>query len=237
MTKTMFGNGFTGVALFAFFLVSTGLHHAQGQAPTGPLAIINPGYASTPASGSEHPGSILKGMCWGPCKENAYLALLASDPNLTRDQVGKMSEADLGAHSVGAMPSNQPFVELNPQWLISAATLKPLMQNASRPFLVDSRSGPDDDGRRILGAFCIPLPLASEAVKTYLPDIKALVVVYGNDEKSMSVIGVAAELRRRGYAHVLELREGLAGWQAAGGEIIIPEGYRSPPTASEATLQ
>jgi|GEM_PF-1719713 len=238
MRKTIFRNDLKGIALFAlFFLYSASSLHGQSPMSVGPLAVMNPGYASTHASGSEKMGPLPEGMCWGTCKETAYLALLASYPTLTREQAGKMSEADLGVHSAGTLADNLPLVEINPQWLISAATLKPLMQGGARPFLVDSRSGPDDDGRRILGAFCVPLPLASEAVKTYLPDKKALVVVYGNDEKTMSVIGVAAELRRLGYSSVLELREGLAGWQTAGGEIIVPDGYQDRPIASETTLQ
>ncbi len=202
----------------------------------GPLAQVSPGYASSASAGNQAL-SLLQGMCWGPCKETAYLAMLASSPALTRDQAARMSESELGIHQVMSDQALQPMIDTNPRWLISAQTLKPLLQSEARPRLVDSRSGSDDDGRRILGAFCLPLPLASGSVKAFLPDPNALVVVYGNDEKTMSVVGVAAELRRLGYANVLELREGLVGWQNIGGDILVPDGYQPPVPASAPAVE
>ncbi|HEY9072112.1 MAG TPA: rhodanese-like domain-containing protein [Candidatus Ozemobacteraceae bacterium] len=232
------GNGMTMIRQYAVLLLACATP-LSAQIPAvpppgmnGPLAQINPGYASSSASQGNQAPPILQGMCWGPCKETAYLAMLASAPNLTRDQAARMSEVELGIHQVVGEPALQPMIDINPRWLISAQTLKPLLESEARPRLVDSRSGKDDDGRRILGAFSLPLPLATGSVKAFLPDPNALVVVYGNDEKTMSVVGVAAELRRLGYANVLELREGLAGWQNVGGEILVPEGSQNQGQAS-----
>ena len=72
------------------------------------------------------------------------------------------------------------------------------------------------------------LPLATETLQAVLPDRNGMVVVFGNDEKTMAVADVAAELRRRGYTNVLEFKEGLKGWIEKGGNTIVTRMEEAP---------
>lgn len=158
--------------------------------------------------------------CWGPCKESSYLALKAADPKITREAVSKMSGQGPDAPDPELDKRIKHLDLSNPRWAVSPATLKDLLGMMTKPRLIDARTPSDDDGRSIVGAFPLRLPLATETLLAVLPDKNEMVVVFGNDEKTLEVEQVATELRRQGYGNVLELREGLAGWVAKNGETI-----------------
>ncbi|MBP7632990.1 hypothetical protein KBA41_02385 [Candidatus Ozemobacteraceae bacterium] len=130
---------------------------------------------------------------------------------------------DLGnAASVPTQIPYKPDLDLsNPRWAVSVVTLKDLLGLYEKPRLIDARPPAEDTGRSIPEAFPLQLPVATETLQAVLPDRNGMVVVFGNDEKTMAVAEVAAELRRRGYTNVLELKEGLNGWIEKGGETIV----------------
>lgn len=170
------------------------------------------------------------GGCWGICKENMFLALSATDPNITREMVVNMGGYDgFGSFVPGKTRNPQFRLDFSdPQWAVSPATLKDLMGVLEKPRLIDARSPAENDGRSLFGAFPLQLPLASDTLQAVLPDKNQMVVVFGKDVMTVSVKHLSAELRRLGYSNVLELQEGLDGWVAKNGEHMV---IRAPETS------
>lgn len=165
--------------------------------------------------------AIPSGVCWGPCKESMYLALRTTNPSVTREDVASMSLPNTYDPDAAPGDQNRRFLDLsNPRWAVSPATLKEMLGMFHAPRLIDARSPAEDNGKSLVGAFPLHIPIATETLQAVLPDKTQIVVVFGNDAGTIAVADVAEELRRLGYANVLELREGIAGWIAANGEIV-----------------
>ncbi|HOT26782.1 MAG TPA: rhodanese-like domain-containing protein [Candidatus Ozemobacteraceae bacterium] len=175
----------------------------------------------------EDPSAFPQG-CWGPCKESTYLALKATNPSITRFKVSEMFDLGQSASTPTQVPYRPDLDLSNPRWSISATTLKDLLGMYAKPRLIDARLPAEDTGVSIPEAFPLQLPLATETLQAVLPDKNGMVVVFGNDETTMTVAEVAAELRRLGYANVLEFKEGLKGWIEKGGVTIITR-MEEPP--------
>lgn len=175
----------------------------------------------------EDPSAFPQG-CWGPCKESTYLTLKASNPSITRIKVSEMFDLGQTASAPAQTPYTSDLDLSNPQWAVSAGTLKELLGMYAKPRLIDARPPAEDTGRSIPEAFPMQLPLATETLQAVLPDRNGMVVVFGNDEKTMAVADVAAELRRRGYTNVLEFKEGLKGWIEKGGNTIVTRMEEAP---------
>lgn len=175
----------------------------------------------------EDPSAFPQG-CWGPCKESTYLTLKASNPSITRIKVSEMFDLGQSASSSTQTPYRPDLDLSNPQWAVSAGTLKELLGMYAKPRLIDARPPAEDTGRSIPEAFPLQLPIPAETLQAVLPDKNGMVVVFGNDEKTMAVAEVAAELRRLGYTNVLVFKEGLKGWMEKGGETIVTRVEETP---------
>jgi rhodanese-related sulfurtransferase len=85
--------------------------------------------------------------------------------------------------------------------------------------ILDARAGKWDDGRRIPGARSLNAGSSKEEVEAAIPDKGALVVTYCANTKCQASPKLAAHLKALGYSNVMELPEGIDGWQAAGKEV------------------
>lgn len=103
--------------------------------------------------------------------------------------------------------------------VVNTPALMAMIRAKSAMTVVDARSGMYDDGNRIPGAKALA-PDASEAlVKSILPDKQALVVTYCSNLKCPASQHLAEQLKKFGYSNVLEYREGIEGWTAAGNSV------------------
>ncbi len=103
--------------------------------------------------------------------------------------------------------------------VVNTAALMAMMRAKSAMTVLDARSGKYDDGNRIPGAKVLA-PDATEAlVNAMLPDKQMLVVTYCVNLKCPASHMLAEQLRRFGYTNVLEYREGIEGWMAAGNSV------------------
>lgn len=97
------------------------------------------------------------------------------------------------------------------------------MIRAKTPMVIlDARSGKWDDGRRIPGARSLHAGSAKEEIEAMLPDKAALVITYCSNTKCQASPKLAARLMEMGYKNIMELPEGIDGWQAAGKEVQKP---------------
>jgi rhodanese-related sulfurtransferase len=105
---------------------------------------------------------------------------------------------------------------------IGIEALAVLIRSGATVVVLDARSGKYDDGRRLPGARSLaPSATAEEAAKL-LPSKDALAVTYCTGVKCPASSALAKQLRTLGYSNVLEFREGIEGWAAAGHQVLQP---------------
>jgi len=91
---------------------------------------------------------------------------------------------------------------------INTSVLKILIESKTRMVLIDARTAPWDDGRRIPGAVSITNGL----IQDLIPDRESLVVVYCSHRQCSASSKLARRLHELGYPFVLEYPDGIDGW-------------------------
>lgn len=105
---------------------------------------------------------------------------------------------------------------LEKEGVINTEGLGAMMRAKTPMTVLDARSGKYDDGNRLPGAKALA-PDATEAqIASMLPDKQALVVTYCANLRCPASQMLGERLRKLGYVNVLEYREGIEGWVAAG---------------------
>jgi rhodanese-related sulfurtransferase len=92
--------------------------------------------------------------------------------------------------------------------------------------ILDARGGQGD--ARVRGAHVVPAKPDEKTVAALVPNKDALIVTYCGGPKCPLSVNLAAHLRGFGYRNVLEYREGIEGWVAAG---LPVEGSRTAEVA------
>ena len=102
--------------------------------------------------------------------------------------------------------------------IIDARELSERLASTAPPVLLDVRLDSDHACRRIPGALnnCVFEVAFLERMEGIAPDRSRPVCVYGADDGSLESRMAAEKLCRAGWAEVLDFREGLGGWRAAG---------------------
>lgn len=102
--------------------------------------------------------------------------------------------------------------------IIDARELSERLASTVPPVLLDVRLDSDHACRRIPGALnnCVFEVAFLERMEGIAPDRSRPVCVYGADDGSLESRMAAEKLCRAGWAEVLDFREGLGGWRAAG---------------------
>jgi rhodanese-related sulfurtransferase len=100
--------------------------------------------------------------------------------------------------------------------VVNAEALAALLRAKVQLTLLDARSGKFDDGRRLPGAKALAPTAKDEEVTALLPDKTAMVVTYCAGLKCPASHMLSEKLRGMGYVNVIEYREGIEGWVAAG---------------------
>ncbi|WP_052572714.1 YceI family protein [Haloferula sp. BvORR071] len=108
--------------------------------------------------------------------------------------------------------------------VLSLTELKQRLEGAEPPLLVDVRLQEDCDCKRLPGAWnnCVYEVAFLERMQEKLPATAQAVCVYGSGPDSQESRVAAEKLCRAGYTQVLEFREGVEGWKAAG--LAVEEG-------------
>jgi polyisoprenoid-binding protein YceI/rhodanese-related sulfurtransferase len=101
---------------------------------------------------------------------------------------------------------------------IDAPELSERLSGSTPPVLVDVRLESDHRCNRIPGALsnCVFEVAFLERMPGIAPDPTRPVCVYGADDGSLESRMAAEKLCRAGWTEVLDFREGLSGWRAAG---------------------
>ena len=102
---------------------------------------------------------------------------------------------------------------------LKTSELKELVENGNA-IILDARSGKYDDGTRIPGAKSLNSKSSPEEIAAVIPSKDAVVVTYCSNTKCPASKMLAAKLVQLGYTGVNEYAEGIAGWKAAGGQVI-----------------
>lgn len=102
---------------------------------------------------------------------------------------------------------------------VSTDALMTMMRAKTPMTLLDARAGKYDDGTRIPGAKGLAVDATDAQVSAMLPDKQALVVTYCANVQCPASQMLGDKLRKLGYVNVLEYREGIEGWRAAGNTI------------------
>jgi rhodanese-related sulfurtransferase/polyisoprenoid-binding protein YceI len=113
--------------------------------------------------------------------------------------------------------------------LIQTIELRNKLESARPPLLVDVRLPEDFKAAHIPRAIsnCVYEVVFKDRMQDIARDHARVVVVYGQDSESYEGRFAAEKLGRLDYTQVYEYRHGLAGWQAAGGQV---ERSGAPPT-------
>ncbi len=85
--------------------------------------------------------------------------------------------------------------------------------------ILDARAGKYDDGRRIPGAEVVPPDADKKTLARLVPKKDSLVVTYCGGPTCPLSRQLADRLAKLGYKHVLEYRQGIAGWAEAGHDV------------------
>ena len=115
--------------------------------------------------------------------------------------------------------------------IIDARELSERLASTAPPVLLDVRLDSDHACRRIPGALnnCVFEVAFLERMEGIAPDRSRPVCVYGADDGSLESRMAAEKLCRAGWAEVLDFREGLGGWRAAGFPVEEVAPTRSQP--------
>lgn len=137
--------------------------------------------------------------------------LAAAAPAAAAD---KTAECTLSSCAVMA-----PAAAAKQEGVVNTAALMAMMRVKTPMTVLDARTGKFDDGNRLPGAKALA-PDATEAqVTAALPDKQALVVTYCANLKCPASHMLGDNLRKLGYANVLEYHEGIEAWMAAGNSV------------------
>ena len=102
--------------------------------------------------------------------------------------------------------------------VISPAELSARLSESHPPIILDVRLADDHAAEHLPRAMnnCVFEVAFLERMTGLVPDKSAAVCVYGSSASSFESRMAAEKLARAGYKNVIELREGIAGWKAAG---------------------
>lgn len=168
-----------------------------GQMPGGGQ---RPGESPSAAMAAQYQGlspqavlaSLSADGCWGPCKQTVYEQLVASTSLATDSKIEK-SEA-----------------------VITTGTLAALVKARTQMTILDARGEAGLSKKRIPGSKPLSTQTTAEEIQKTIPDRTMLVITYADLAAAQEMTGLAAKLRTLGYVNVIEYREGLDGWIAAG---------------------
>ena len=111
---------------------------------------------------------------------------------------------------------------------IDTNVLAVLIRSGIPMVLLDARTGESDDGRRIPGASKLGPKSAPAELESVIGPENALVVSYSNNLYCPESMRLCRHLAHNGYHNVLDYLDGLAGWVAAGHEVVQAGAPRGP---------
>ena len=117
-----------------------------------------------------------------------------------------------GVSACSAGPSTATVAE----GTIDAKALKQLIDDKEAVTIVDARTAKFDDGNRIPGAVLVPSDAGDEVITETLREKDAKIIAYCSNTKCGASKALTKRLNDLGYANVVVLPEGIAGWQEAG---------------------
>ncbi len=94
--------------------------------------------------------------------------------------------------------------------------LKSLIESGKNITILDARSGPYDDGKRIPGAKALHTGASAKEASKFIKNKDDLVVTYCTNPQCPASKALAIKLRELGYSNVLEYPSGIEGWVNAG---------------------
>lgn len=94
-----------------------------------------------------------------------------------------------------------------------------LLKAGTPVIVLDARSGKWDDGRRVPGAKSLNAESSEKDIAAVIADKNALVITYCANTKCQASPKLARHLIGLGYKNVMEMPEGIEGWEAAGQKI------------------
>jgi rhodanese-related sulfurtransferase len=100
--------------------------------------------------------------------------------------------------------------------VINTEALEALMRVKTPMTVLDARSAKYAAGNRLPGAKALAADATEAQMAAMLPEKQALVVTYCVNLKCPASHMLGERLRKLGYVNVLEYREGIEGWMAAG---------------------
>lgn len=109
---------------------------------------------------------------------------------------------------------------------IDTNVLAVLIRSGVPMVLLDARTGESDDGRRIPGARKLGPRSAPAELESVIGPESTLVVSYSNNLYCPESMRLCRHLGHHGYHNVLDYLDGLAGWIAAGHEVVQPGALR-----------
>ena len=111
----------------------------------------------------------------------------------------------------------------NKEATINVSALEAMIKTKTPMVLLDARTGTFDDGKRIPGAKTLNASSTPEEIQKMIPAKDSLVVTYCANPQCPASPKLAAQLKTLGYTNVIELPEGIQGWEKAGKAIETPE--------------
>ena len=103
---------------------------------------------------------------------------------------------------------------------LSTAALATLVRAKAPAVILDARTAKWDDGQRIPGAQHLTYEASAADVSALLPRKDTLIVTYCGSQKCPLSHKLAHRLQSLGYTNVLEYRDGIKGWRAAGNRTV-----------------
>ena len=104
---------------------------------------------------------------------------------------------------------------------IDTKTLANKLQSEKDLIILDARSAKWDDGTRIPGAKQLTSKSDAATIASVVgADKNAKIITYCSNTKCKASSKLAAALAAAGYTNVTEYPEGIAGWKAAGNEVV-----------------
>jgi rhodanese-related sulfurtransferase len=150
----------------------------------------------------------------------AHCGACGADEKKVADK--KPADCAGGVCAAGAVKVQAAQVEAKKVATLGVEELATLIRAKTPMVILDARAGKWDDGRRIPGARSLNAGSTKEEVEALVADKGALVITYCTNTKCQASPKLAAHLKALGYTNVIELPEGIDGWQAAGKEVQKP---------------
>ena len=155
--------------------------------------------------------------CKSMCASDA--ACSACGKKGVRMTSGRCSNARDCAAGVCMAKVSGTAADVMKEGVVNTAALVAMLRAKTPMTLLDARTGKFDDGNRIPGALALAPDAAEDHVTAMLPDKQKLVVPYCANLKCPASHMLGEKLRKLGYGNVLEYREGIEGWMAAGNTV------------------